>query len=113
MSELLPMYVLIGAVFIPLMIVAWALVLRFGPRRGYLNQPSPGFQPLGSRGAQSMLLIALLHVIAGLAIAVAFAGSVAAIPAGLGVAAMGLMYVAFGAVNVLAERATRIRRHSA
>lgn len=44
----------------------YVLTLRFGPRRGYFNQPAAKFRPPGTRVRTALYVIAVLHLVAGL-----------------------------------------------
>ena len=89
--------VVLGAV----MLGAFALVLRFGPRRGAWNQPAAALRPPGRGLRLALYGFALVHVLLGLAATTA--DSVG--PSALLIATlMGSFYVACAQVMRLSSR---------
>lgn len=72
-NELLATTLFVG--FVLFSLAMWALALRYGPRRGYWNQPAAALRRPGRRTFLSMYAIAALHVIAGIAGAIAVPGA--------------------------------------
>jgi hypothetical protein len=81
-------------VFGVLTLALGAMVLRFGPRRGYWNQPAAVLRPVRSWLRISMWSIGAVHVVVGIGVAIAVPGAGFAIVAVC--AGMGGIYVLFG-----------------
>lgn len=85
------------------------LVLRFGPRRGTWNQPAAAFARPGRRMQGSMYAIALLHVVAGVVLAVALPGGTS-LGALVVLCAMAVFYVLCAQAATVARVTSRGRR---
>lgn len=70
---------LLGAAGLLLLFILFALgmfvlALRFGPKRGSWNQPAAKLRPTGRKLAWGLHLVTLLHVVAGIVLAVKVPG---------------------------------------
>jgi hypothetical protein len=96
--------VLLTAVaFLATMLAMYALVLRFGPRRGNWGSPAAAFRAPGRATTTGLLVLAALHALAGVVLAIALPGG------NVGVLLVGL---AAGALYAAMSQATRIARHA-
>lgn len=67
------------ALFVLFAAAAFGLVLRLGPRRGSWNQPAAALRRPGRRMSWGLHLVALLHVAAGVVLAMKVPGGGAAV----------------------------------
>jgi hypothetical protein len=95
-------------VFILALTALALVVFRYGPRRGAWNQPAAAYRSPGRRARLALMVVAALHVIVALGIAIRVDG------AGVGIVLVGIGAGAFYALCAqslrLAEVAQRRRR---
>ena len=101
--------VLLG--FVVTMLVMYALVLRFGPRRGNWNSPAAAFRDPGRAIEVVLLVIAAVNAISGVVLAVALPSGVR-LGAFIVCVAMAVFYVAMSQASRIARAAAGVNRRA-
>lgn len=97
--------------FILFALAMWGVALRFGPRRGYWNQPAAALMRPGRKLMWSMYAIALVHVLLGTVLA--FAAPSGGVAVFLVLLVMGIFYVLCAHSFSLATSVVERRRRGA
>lgn len=94
--------------FILFALAMWGIALRVGPRRGFWNQPAAVLRRPGRGVFVAMYVLAAIHVLLGVAVAIGASGD-GRVGVLVVMVAMGAFYVACAHCYALATAATRRR----